>query len=78
MKKKNYTTEERTENQFKAIELKKHGWFVTRIVEDNPFGEESVTIAFGYNPSETMTVKDVVVKQANLVKESDFEFVYYN
>jgi len=77
MKKKEYTVNERTIAQFKAMELKKHGYQVTRLIETDPSGDP-ITIAFGYNPSSTSSVKEVITKYANMVNEEDFEFIYWN
>jgi len=77
MKKKNYTTEERTVAQFVAMDLKKKGYQVTRLIETDPSGDP-ITIAFGYNPSSTMTVKEVVTKYANMESEESYEFIYWN
>jgi len=77
MKKKEYTSNERTIAQFHAMELKKHGYQVTRLIETDPSGDP-ITIAFGYNPSSTTTVKEVVTKYANMESEESYEFIYWN
>lgn len=77
MTKEVYTTDERTENQFKAMELKKRGYNIDRIVvPDGMDGFE--TIAFGYSPSTTNSVKKAKQVDAKKAKEESYEFVYWN
>jgi hypothetical protein len=77
MNKIKYTPEERTINQFKAIDLKQCGYQVIKLVEKNIFGETSV-VAFGYIKTSTRVIKTVIEQDFKNVKESDFNFIYWN
>ena len=72
MKRKFYTTEERTINQFKAIDYKRQGYNVVRLVEKTNTSEP-IVVAFGYTLlafPEEMELKNV--------DEKDFKFIYWN
>lgn len=77
MKKKNYTVEERNEAQFKAMELKKNGYHVDRIVTVDQFGEKE-TIAFGYSKSTSPEVKEAKEVDARIANEDKYDFIYWN
>ena len=78
MNKQTYTTEERTIAQFEAIALKKKGYKVDRIIEVDEISKDESIIAFGYNPSETRSIKTAITKNAKNVEEVDYEFIYWN
>lgn len=77
MKKKNYTVGERTDAQFHAMELKKKGYYVFRITEENEVGDK-ITIAFGYSQSFFPEVKECKEVSSKVAKEENYDFIYYN
>lgn len=77
MKKKNYTTNERTKSQFQAMALKERGYHVNRIVKIDEFGEKE-TIAFGYSKSMSPEVKEAKEVDARVAKEENYDFIYWN
>jgi len=65
----NKQTNERTIAQSHAIELKKAGYTVTKLVD-----EQENLVAFGYNPKGSPIVTHFI----DGVNYGDYEFIYWN
>lgn len=78
IKKKHYTSEERTEAQFKSMDLKRNGYNVDRIIVVDKTTETKETIAFGYYPSFSPEVKVAKEVDAKVANEEKYEFIYWN
>ena len=77
MEKVNYSTHERTIEQFKALELKAKGYEITRLIEQDYSGED-VVVSFGYTPSPTLVIKTSTSKLFSSVDDNDYEYIYWN
>ena len=78
MKKKEYSSEERTKAQFEFAEYKRAGYYIDRITEVDEFTGEEIIIAFGCKPSHSHVIKESRRVLANEVKETDYKFIYWN
>lgn len=76
MKQETYTFEERTIAQFKAMELKKRGYHVTKLIEEDEL-ENEIILAFGYNDPATNVLESDIEYLQN-VNTEDFDFIYWN
>lgn len=76
-----YIKNERTIAQAKAIQLKRAGYIIHRIVcpeEDADGKVVNKVIAFGYIKSDTKRIKTGINVSYKDAKVSDYEFIYYN